>query len=55
MKSYREVSIPKDPKKDRLRLKLSKLKSQGIGNKLTQKEIEESIEDILEILGVKLV
>lgn len=55
MKSYREIPIPKDPKKERLKLKLSKLKSQGSGNKLTQKELEESIEDILDLLGIKLV
>lgn len=49
MKSYREIVIPKDPIKERLKLTKAKLKQ---GTKLTQKEIEEAILDLIERLTI---
>ena len=50
MKSYKEVPIPKDPVKERLRAVKGKLKNkQG----LTQKEMEEALLDLMEKAGIE--
>lgn len=49
MKSYREVPIPKDPVKERLRAIKAKLKNK---QNLTQKEIEEALFDLMGKIGI---
>lgn len=47
------VYIAKDPVKERLKPLKAKLKAQGAGAKLTQKEIEQVLLDIMEMLRIE--
>lgn len=47
-----KVVIATDPAKDRLRAVKTKLKAAGGSNKLTQKEIEDTLKDILDRLEI---
>lgn len=51
--SYKEVVIVKDPVKERLKAVKAKLKTQGQGPKLTQKEMEEALLDLMEKAGIE--
>lgn len=51
--SHKEIVIAKDPVKERLKGLKAKLKTQGQGAKLTQKEMEATLLDLLEKIGVE--